>query len=249
MPVPTIYSGRPVARWVFFTLLAGVCLVFGSLASMADPPAVVFAALALALFSVAFVRPDLALYLLVFSMLLSPEFTVGSLEGRATLGRGISLRLDDFLLLILGFGWFARTAVYKDLGLFLRTPLNRPIAAYLVVTMLATALGVAAGRVHASAGFFYVLKYFEYFVAFFMAANLVTDMGQAKRLLFCMLLTAFLIAAWGILQIPGGGRISTPFEGGAGEPNTLGGYLLFTGLLTAGIAAYAPDLRKKAACL
>ncbi|MBW1988837.1 MAG: O-antigen ligase family protein, partial [Deltaproteobacteria bacterium] len=46
-----------------------------------------------------------------------------------------------------------------------------------------------------------------------------------------------------------GGRISTPFEGGAGEPNTLGGYLLFTGLLTAGIAAYAPDLRKKAACL
>ena len=49
---------------------------------------------------------DAALYLLIFSMLLSPEFVAGA-TSVSSLGRGITLRIDDFLLLIIGFGWLA----------------------------------------------------------------------------------------------------------------------------------------------
>jgi hypothetical protein len=39
----------------------------------------------------------------------------------------------------------------------------------------------------------------------------------------------------GLIQIPGGERVSAPFEGEGGEPNTLGGYLLFIGAIAAGL--------------
>ncbi len=72
-----------------------------------------------AVFTVAFINKEFALYLLIFSMLLSPEFIVGETSEKA-IGRGITLRLDDFLLVIIGLSWFAKNAVHKDLGLFRR---------------------------------------------------------------------------------------------------------------------------------
>jgi hypothetical protein len=55
---------------------------------------------------------------LIISMLLSPEFIVGGIAGKAALGRGITLRFDDILLVIIGFSWFLKTAIKKELGLF-----------------------------------------------------------------------------------------------------------------------------------
>jgi O-antigen ligase len=40
-----------------------------------------------------------------------------------------------------------------------------------------------------------------------------------------------------MFQIPGGERVSAPFEGEIGEPNTFGGYLLFIGMVAAGMTA------------
>jgi len=59
------------------------------------------------IFIASFVSTNIALYILIFSMLLSPEFIVGSTEG-ATLQRGVALRLDDFILLTIGFSWLAK---------------------------------------------------------------------------------------------------------------------------------------------
>ena len=75
------------------------------------------------LFMVSFTSSQAALYILIFSMLLGPEIIVGE-TGGASLGRGITLRVDDFILLIIGFGWLSRMAIHKELGLFLKTPLN-----------------------------------------------------------------------------------------------------------------------------
>jgi O-antigen ligase len=52
-----------------------------------------------------------------------------------------------------------------------------------------------------------------------------------------LFLTAFIVSVVGILQIPSGERVSAPFEGPVGEPNTFGGYLLFIGMVAAGMAA------------
>ena len=46
---------------------------------------------------IAFASVRAAIYLLIFSMLLSPEIAVGQIQGRGVGGREISLRFDDLL--------------------------------------------------------------------------------------------------------------------------------------------------------
>lgn len=211
-----------------------VAILAGSAAARVHPPILLAVAGVMGVFLMAFLNAEGGLIVLIFSMLLSPELTVGSTSA-ATLGRGVTLRLDDFLLLIIGLSWFARGAYHKELGLFRKSPLNGPIAAYILACALSTGVGVLADRVSAKTGFFYLLKYFEYFVVYFMIVNYVSDRSQLHRFLFCLLLTAFLASLIGISQIPSGARVSAPFEGASGEPNTFGGYLLLMGAVCGGL--------------
>src|SRR5436309_14524527 len=97
---------------------------------------------------VAFVSTKISLYLLVFSMLLSPEFLVAGLAGGGgATGRGITLRFDDFLLVVIGFVWIAKMAIFKGGAPFQRTPLNGRIMFYFAAAGLATLIGVLGGRV------------------------------------------------------------------------------------------------------
>jgi O-antigen ligase len=190
-----------------------------------------------------FVWPEAGLYVLIFSMLLSPEIIAGDIGGKATLDRGLTLRLEDFLLVFIGLSWFARTAIDKSTGLFRKTPLNQPIAAYIIVCFVATLWGKITGDVKGFAGFFFVLKYFEYMIVFFMVVNFVKTPDQAKRLLFCLFLTCFIVSIYGLMQIPGGERVSAPFEGEIGEPNTFGGYLVFMGAVAVALMNHFKDMR------
>ena len=173
-----------------------------------------------------FLSAEAALYLLIVSMLLSPEFIVGDLLGKGTGERGVTIRFDDILLVVIGLGWFAKSAMKKELGLFLKTPLNRPIALYIVICLISTLIGFAMGRLNLKTGLFFVLKYFEYFIVYFMAVNHLRDKEQIKRFVMVMLVVCMVICVIAILQIPAGGRVTAPFEGEVGEPNTLGGYLV-----------------------
>ncbi|MGD9035996.1 MAG: O-antigen ligase family protein [Syntrophobacterales bacterium] len=190
-----------------------------------------------------FVWPEAGLYVVIFSMLLSPEIIAGEMVGKGTLGRGLTLRLEDFLLVFIGLSWFARNAVDKTTGLFRKTPLNQPIAAYILVCLVATLWGKITGDVEGFAGFFFVLKYFEYMIVFFMVVNYVNTADQAKRLLFCLFLTCFIVSIYGLMQIPGGERVSAPFEGARGEPNTFGGYLVFMGAVAVALIDHLKDMR------
>jgi O-antigen ligase len=177
-------------------------------------------------------------------MLLSPEIIIGETQG-GSLGRGVTLRLEDFLLVVIGFSWFAKNAVNKELGLFLKTPLNKAILFYSLTCILATGFGVIAGRVTPKTGFFFVLKYIEYFIIFFMMVNHVRNTNQIHRFVFFLLLTCFITSIIGLAQIPGGERVSAPFEGESREPNTFGGYLLFMGAIAAGMLSKAEMTRTK----
>ena len=180
---------------------------------------------AVAVFVFVFVKAEAGLYLVLFSMLLSPEFTVGG--GGLAEGRALIVRLEDLLLLAIALSWFAKTAVNKELGLVAQTPLNRWILLYVVTTFMATLVGYVMGSVKTAAGFFYVLKYVEYFVVYYLTVNNLRDRPQAWRLVTTAFLTAAIVSVIGLAQIPSGERVSAPFEGETGEPNTMGGYLLF----------------------
>jgi len=201
--------------------------------------------LGLVVLVIAIASDELALYLLIFSMLLGPEFIVGKIGTGATLGRGLTFRLDDVLIMIIGFAWLAKAALHKELGLFLRTPLNRPIAAYSFAVIFATGLGMIAGRVNFLGGTLFVMKFIQYFIIYFMVVNNLRERRQFERFLLALLATAAISSLIGILQIPSGARVSAPFEGSTGEPNTFGGYLVLMLALVAGLYLTSESLQRK----
>ena len=173
-----------------------------------------------------FINTEFALYILIAAMLLGPQFGMEGAPGETVRGRGVTLRVDDFLLVIIGLSWFLKTAVNKNLGLFLKTPLNRPIAYYFLACVFATMFGYMMGRVKGTAGIFFLIKYFEYYVVYFMAVNHLKEEKQIRRFTYFMLSICLLVCLFAFGQIPTGRRVSAPFEGAEGEPNTLGGYLV-----------------------
>ncbi|MCG2753983.1 MAG: hypothetical protein L6247_00175, partial [Desulfobacteraceae bacterium] len=176
------------SRTLFLLLIiAGVTFLGGIFITKVSTGVAFFTIAAVIIFVVSFLSAEVALYVLIFSMLLSPEFIVGDLLGKSTGGRGITLRFDDILLVIIGFSWFLKTAIKKELGLFKKTPLNRPIAYYFVICLIATLFGFMMGRVMGLTGFFFVLKYFEYFIVYFMVVNHLREKRQIERFVAVML--------------------------------------------------------------
>lgn len=175
----------------------------------------------------AFLNEEIAVYFLIIAMLLSPEIDTGSKTQGATLGRAVTLRVDDFVLVIICATWFIKSVLYKEVGILKRTPLNGAIFLYSFAALFSTLLGVLAGNVDPKSGFLFVLKYIEYFMIFWMVVNTTRSEDQIKRFLVVAILVALITSLIGIAQIPHGVRVSAPFEGEHGEPNTFGGYMLF----------------------
>src|SRR4029450_3176600 len=94
---------------------------------------------AVTLFGLVILRNDFGIYVVTFAMLLSPECAAGGARGGGGIaqGRTIIVRSEDFVLIVIGLAWLAKTAVNKELGLVAKTPLNRPIVLYIAATILA----------------------------------------------------------------------------------------------------------------
>lgn len=205
------------------------------------------AALLICVLFASFLNTELALHIILLSMLLSPEIVVGGVAGISlgkpeAKGEALVLRMEDLVLATVALAWFARTALFKELGLIRKTPLNPAIFAYILSLLLATLLGVLAGNVRPLRGFFFTMKYIEYFVVYFMAVNFLQEERQVRRVLATAFLTCAISAVIGIAQIPSGERVGAPFEGKYGEPNTFGGYLVFMLALILGNLLSAPTV-------
>ena len=230
-----------------YALLTVVLLGFAVIIARTPPHLAVLVAFGIAVLVLSFVSTEIALYMLVFSMLLSPQIGLGGGGGpggqEAT--RAVALRVDDLLLVVTSFGWLARNAIFKELGLVRKTELNRPILVYMVVCAVSTGFGVMAEGVRPLAGFFFVLKFFEYYVVYFMAVNHIRQSKQVKAFLVAMLVVCAIVSLIGIAQIPSGDRVSAPFEGEEGEPNTFGGYLVLMLSVVLGLLLTTPSWRQR----
>lgn len=201
---------------------------------------VLISILSLVIFFITFIHTDTALIILIVSMLFSPELRAGDIPGRV-----VVLRIDDILLFVIFFGWMAKMAVNKEIGLLRKTYLNRPILIYIAISLVATFLGALRGDLRINQSFFFLLKYTEYFLVFFMVINNIKNIRQAKMFVFFLLLTCFFIGIYSWAHMGGiAERVSAPFEGKeGGEPNTLSGYLLLMMALILGFILH-PSSKK-----
>ena len=238
---PRDTSTHPIPLALFVLLLAAGGGLF---IAQTGPGLSLGASLLVVLLFLSFLHTELALHVILLSMLLSPEIVVGGVAGVSigkpdVKGDVLVVRVEDLILITVCVAWLARAAIFKDVALVRKTPLNGPIIAYTLTLIVATLLGTFAGNVRPLRGFFFTLKYVEYFVVYFMAVNYIQDDRQLRRLLGTALATCAISAVMGIAQIPSGERVSAPFEGKYGEPNTFGGYLVFMLALILGLALAA----------
>lgn len=218
--MPNLRTGQAFVETIgFFLLLAAIII----LAVIPTPYHTAFIViLGIIIFFISFVRTDIALFLLIFSMLLSPEFQAGRVTGRA-----VVIRADDIYILVIFLGWLAKMAVNKELGLLRSGPLNTPIILYMAVCLIATLVGVIFHSVRFREAILYFLKYFEYFLLYFLVSNNLKNKKEARFYVFAMLAVACAVSIYAWQQhFSGVQRVTAPFEGQGGEANTLGGYLI-----------------------
>ncbi len=182
-----------------------------------------------------FVRLSLGMYFLAIAMLLSPELTMGAsrqMAGSMEATRPIALRVDDFLIAAMAIGWFVKSAYQGERYAISWTPINGAAWFYLATAAVATALGIIRGNVPLRSGFFYNLKYFEYFLLYLITLGTVKRREQAERLLGIMLVVFIIVSLNGWRQVPSGHRVFAPFDT---EPNTLSGYFILVGSVAGAI--------------
>lgn len=230
MPVKIDWKSPRVSTIAALIIISTIGISLGiviSKFSFEVPLALVLGAI---VFILTLVNTEVGMAILIFSMLLSPEIIVGEVPGR-----DVVIRIDDLLLIIITFAWMAKTAINKGLALFAKTPLNKAIGVYILICVIATLRGIALGYVVPEKGLLYILRYIEYFLLYILVVNNIHSRKQIKFFLIVFFITCAIVSVYGILQIPQGIRVSAPFEGKSGEPNTFGGYLLFIFCLAMGL--------------
>jgi len=245
--MPDLQMPRMNLGLVLFTF--GSVIVLGALGryymDSPDVSMMLYAAAGAILVAATLMNPEVGLYIVAVAAMFSPEIPII----RPAVGPGLQqqrpvvIRVEDILLGVLMASWFLKTGIRKELGILVRTPLNRPLFVFLMANIMATLFGVILWTVRPFTAFFYILKYAEYYVIFFMVVNHITAEREIRRMLAITLLVCFATCLFGYYQIMAfpGERVSTPFEGDVGEPNTLGGYLVFMLGITMGMFLEAPS--------
>ena len=231
-----------IGMFLIITIGIGVSFLMSS-ATMTNA---IGLSLALIMFALAFLRTEVALYLLIFSMLLSPEINFGAMdETGVSGGRSVVIRLDDLFMLLMAFGWLAKNAVIKSMGMIEKSPLNGRIYLYTAAFVLATGAGILYGDVEALLGIFNVIKFIQYFILYFLVLNNIDSLDRAKSLMRTAIWVSVIIYIYALIQVPSGNRVSAPFEGEGGEPNTLGGYIVLMISITLALFLETYELRKR----
>ncbi len=223
--------------------VAGLAAAAGYAAVNLQPSFIVIGAVSLLVGLFAFFSPRLSVFLIIASMLLSPELGLGGVGNRQ-----IVLRYDDILIVVIFLTWLARTAIFKEKPFITATPVQLPVLFYAVLAALSTSLGVVRGDIRFESAFFYVLKYIEYFMLYFMVINVLDSKADVRKYLRFGFLVAVAVTLYAYYYYANSGpdaRATAPFEVAIGdvrssEPASLGGYyLLIFGFLLALLTEYS----------
>jgi hypothetical protein len=199
----------------------------------------------MAVFGTTIVKVEYGLYILIIAMLLSPEIYAGSVGDHDE--RGVNLRYDDILIVIIFLGIIVKQAFENRLMVWRPNPINLGIVWYYCVCIISTliALRYDVPAWDKSVAFFVMLKMLEFYIIFFMVGVVVTNAKIIRHQLTLFFAVSLIVCAYAISTIGSSSRVSAPFEAGGTEPNTLGGYLLIVITIAGGLYCFAPKLKYK----
>ena len=149
----------------------------------------------------------LALILLVLAIALSPSFPAGTLEN----GKVIELRIEDFLVAILGLMWIGNFLIAKR-NKFKKPPLFFPILAWLSFAFVSFLINFLLGNLDFVKGFFYFLKEVQYFFLYFLFFYYIKDFKTAKIIIISWLFVALANMSYVFYQILGGFRAGNIYQ-------------------------------------
>jgi len=202
--IPLLIIGGGV---IFLTIT-----LFGGMSPDTFSPIVAFIALFAFIFAIIDTR--IGLLMLIFSIGLSPEFTISGIP---------NIRLEDFLIPVLLVAWIIRSIGGREE--FSPTPLKLPILLYLATMVFSGLFGVMNGNIETTKCFLYLGKITEYFLIFLIIINTLKTYRDVK---------AFIILSI-VICVIGSFRSLLTYEeyrtarlaGPMGETATiLGGYLI-----------------------
>jgi len=202
-------------------------------------------AISFLVFGMTLVRVEYGLFILLVAMLLSPEIQAGTVDAEEN--RGVNLRYDDILIMIIFLGVVVKHAFEGRPLLWRRNPINPGIFTYYLICMISTLLALQLSRPwwDKEMAFFVMLKMLEYYLIFFMVGMSITSMKGIEQQLKVFFAVSLVVCVFGIFSIGTMPRVSAPFEAGGTEPNTLGGYLLIVICLCVAMLLHAPTVKWK----
>jgi len=181
----------------------------------------------------------------LLSTLFLPEVQFGAVANVVGRQREISLRPEDFFLILIVLGWLAERAIRRQNPSIISTPINLPIVVLSIVMIFATLLGIMAGTTSTGAGFFYTLKRIQYFVVFLLVIGNVKTLKDVRNNINLLLLFAAGVAIWSITEyFISASRITGPFSR-LGQPPVLGGFFLIVMFLALGFFMKYQTLKAK----
>ncbi len=211
----------------FFILIAG-SVILGRFVSVEPTGLPVYFIIGFLAVGLSLLDMRIAVGFLVMSMLLSPEIPIAGVPRRA-----VVIRFDDLLLIIIFISWLAKQAVNKKLPLLKASPINKYIFYYVAACFLFTGKGILMGNVDYRQAVFYLLKYLEYFMIFWMTYNVINKKEDINIILKFFLITAVIIIVHSYFIFPE--RMYAPFDQ---EPASVGGYFLILTGLSLGLAIF-----------
>ncbi|MBI5779211.1 MAG: O-antigen ligase family protein [Planctomycetes bacterium] len=192
-----------------------------------------------------FIKPTLGLMIILLSTLFLPEVQFGAVATAVGKQREISLRPEDFFLVLVALGWLAERTIRRQAPSIIATPLTLPIIALSILMVFSTLLGIMAGTTTAGAGFFYTLKRIQYFVVFFLVIGNIRTLKDIRNNINLLFLFAAGVAIWAIVEyFISEKRITGPFLR-MGQPPILGGFFLIIIFLAIGFLIRYQSFRIK----
>ncbi|MBD3182769.1 hypothetical protein GF312_10790 [Candidatus Poribacteria bacterium] len=122
--------------------------------------------------------------LIPISIIFSPNVDVGNISGRS-----VNLRIEDIVILSGLFSLFLRRIMFGSLEILsIRTPLDKPILAFILVSLVSTSVGALLGNISVARYFFFFAKRVEYFVLFYLIYFCINSEKQNKYAIIILIL-------------------------------------------------------------